>query len=179
MPLMKKSGAKSSRSIPRILRINRVDKKNLKVSVLYSSGENRLLDFNRIFKSVWKLKKSDLEYPLLNPEVFAKMELEGYTLLWKYTNPLEKSKKEIEFGVGPDTLYELSEPDHNRNLMIGKMFKEARLKAGKTQEEVAVLSGTSRTYITRLESDKQDIELMTLKKLIEAGLNMKLRVSID
>jgi DNA-binding XRE family transcriptional regulator len=179
MPPMKKSGAKSSRSIPRILRINRIDKKKLLVSVLFSTGENRLLDFNHILKHVWQVKKSDLDYPLLTPDIFAKMKLEGQTLQWKYMKSNSKSAREHEFGVGSDTLYELSEPDHQRNLMIGKMFKEARLKAGKTQEEVAVLSGTSRTYITRLESDKQDIELMTLKKLIEAGLNMRLRVSID
>jgi DNA-binding XRE family transcriptional regulator len=169
----------SSRSIPRILRINRIDKKNLLVSVLFSTGEDRLLDFNHILKVVWKVKRSDLDYPLLSPDIFAKMKLEGQTLQWKLRKSNSKSAKVYEFGMGSDTLYELSEPDHSRGLMIGKLFKEARLKAGKTQEEVAILSGTSRTYITRLESDKQDIELMTLKKLIEAGLNMKLKVSID
>ena len=44
---------------------------------------------------------------------------------------------------------------------------------------MAELSGTSRTYITRLENDKQDIEIMTLKKIVEAGLNRHLSISID
>ena len=48
-----------------------------------------------------------------------------------------------------------------------------------TQEEVAELSGTSRTYITKLENDKQDIEIMTLKKIVEAGLNKQLNISIE
>lgn len=53
------------------------------------------------------------------------------------------------------------------------------MKAKKSQEQVAELAGTSRTYITRLENNKQDVDIMTLKKLIEAGLNKHLRISID
>ena len=43
---------------------------------------------------------------------------------------------------------------------------------------MAERSGTSRTYITRLENDKQDVEMMTLKKIVEAGLNKRLSIAI-
>jgi transcriptional regulator with XRE-family HTH domain len=47
------------------------------------------------------------------------------------------------------------------------------------QDKVAELSGTSRTYITKLENDGSDVEIKTLKKLVEAGLNKHLSISID
>ena len=43
---------------------------------------------------------------------------------------------------------------------------------------MAERSGTSRTYITRLENDKQDVEMMTLKKIVEAGSNKRLSIAI-
>lgn len=79
---------------------------------------------------------------------------------------------------GGDTLYELSEPDEAMTFSIGDIFKKARLAAKLTQDQVAKLAGTSRTYITKIENGTQDIELMTLKKLVEAGLNKELRISI-
>ncbi len=56
---------------------------------------------------------------------------------------------------------------------IGKLVREARIKSGMTQQELAVISGTSRTYISRLENDRSDIELDTLRKIIETGLEIK------
>lgn len=47
-----------------------------------------------------------------------------------------------------------------------------------TQEELAARSGTSKHYISRLENNKSDIELLTLKKIVEAGLGRQLQVQI-
>ena len=69
-------------------------------------------------------------------------------------------------------------PDTSRNLQLGKMIRSARKEAGLTQEELANRSGTSKHYISRLENDKSDIELLTLKKIIEAGLGRKLKLQI-
>ena len=52
---------KTSKRIPKILKINRIDKKNLKISVLFSNGEDRILDFDKIFKNDWKVTKADPE----------------------------------------------------------------------------------------------------------------------
>ncbi|MBK6902797.1 MAG: helix-turn-helix transcriptional regulator [Saprospirales bacterium] len=54
--------------------------------------------------------------------------------------------------------------------MIGLMIKQARKEAGLTQEELARKSGTSKHYISRIENNKSDIELLTLIKIVEAGL---------
>jgi transcriptional regulator with XRE-family HTH domain len=48
-----------------------------------------------------------------------------------------------------------------------------------SQEKVAELSGISRTYITKLENGKQDVEVRTLKKIVEAGLDKHLTILIE
>ncbi len=48
-----------------------------------------------------------------------------------------------------------------------------------TQSELALKSGTSKHYISRLENNKSDIELLTLKKIVEAGLGKKLVIEFD
>ncbi|HMT30348.1 MAG TPA: helix-turn-helix transcriptional regulator [Bacteroidia bacterium] len=176
---------KSSKSkrIPKILRINDIDKKNLRVSVLFSNGEDRILDFRKILNDIWKIKKTDFEFKLLNPIEFAKVKVANYSLSWDNIEVnltgSDNKKIKVPYQVGADTLFELSEVDTSLNISIGELFKKARLKANKSQEQVAESAGTSRTYITRLENNKQDVEIMTLKKLIEAGLNKHLRISID
>jgi DNA-binding XRE family transcriptional regulator len=173
---------KGHKRLPKILKINRVEKKQLRISVLFSNGEDRILDFDRIFKHDWKVTEDDYEYKLLNPGEFAKVKVASHTLCWdnvavKITG-FDGKKKHVPYEVGADTLFELSEVDEKLNVSVGSLFKKARLAAKRSQEEVAELAGTSRTYITRLESDKQDIEIMTLKKLVEAGLNKHLSISI-
>lgn len=171
-----------NKRIPKILKINRINKKRLEISVLFSNGEDRILDFHHIFKKVWKVTKTDPEYKLLRPDEFAKVKVEGYSLCWdnvkiKITGTKGK-KKTVGFDVGADTLFDLSTPDETMILAIGSLLKQARQAANLSQEEVAHLSGTSRTYITRLENNKQDIEIMTLKKIVEAGLCKKLEIAI-
>lgn len=169
--------------LPKILKINRIDKKHLRIFVLFSNGEDRILDFNRIFREDWKVTRNDHEYKLFDPIEFAKVKVANHTLCWdnveiKMTG-FDGKKKKVPYEVGADTLYNLSEVDEKLNVSIGSLFRKARLAAKLSQEEVAELSGTSRTYITRLESNKQDVEIMTLKKLVEAGLNKHLSISID
>lgn len=174
---------KTHKRLPKILKINRIDKKNLKLSVLFSNGEDRLLDFKRVFKKEWKIAKDDLEYKLLNSNEFARVKIKNHTLSWDnvdvYITGPDNKKVKVPYEVGADTLYALSEVDEKLTISIGALFRKARLAAKKSQEEVARLSGTSRTYITRLENDKQDVEIMTFKKIVEAGLNRHLKISID
>ena len=48
--------------------------------------------------------------------------------------------------------------------------KDTRLKSGLTQQELALKSGTTHPYISRIENQQTDIELGTLRKVIETGL---------
>lgn len=173
---------KAHKRLPKILKINRIDKKQLRISVLFSNGEDRVLDFNKIFKSDWKVTKSDPEYKLMNPAEFGKVKIANHTLSWDnadlFITGFDGKKKKVPYEVGADTLYDLSEVDEKLNISIGSLFRKARLAARLSQEQVAELSGTSRTYITKLENDGGDVEIMTLKKIVEAGLNKHLTISI-
>jgi DNA-binding XRE family transcriptional regulator len=174
---------KQTKRLPRILKITKIEKSKLRITVLFSSGEDRVLDFNDILSNNWKVKKSDPEYRLYNTTEFSKVRLEAYTLSWHNIEITVKKvngqKVIMPFQVGADVLYELSIPAKSSTLSIGAMFKAARKSAKLTQEEVAILAGTSRTYITRLENDMYDVEVMTLKKIVEAGLNKSLVISIS
>ena len=58
--------------------------------------------------------------------------------------------------------------------VVGEMIKEARKEAHMTQEELALKTGTKKSYISRLENGKIDIQISTLFKIFEEGLGKKL-----
>lgn len=62
--------------------------------------------------------------------------------------------------------------------VIGGLLKDERLKANLTQEALAEKTGTKKSYISRIENGRADIQLSTLYKLIEQGLNRKLELYI-
>ncbi len=61
---------------------------------------------------------------------------------------------------------------------LGVLIQQARQKKGLTQEEVAELSGTNKSYISKLEKDLKDVRFSTLQRIIKEGLGGKLQVSI-
>ncbi len=61
---------------------------------------------------------------------------------------------------------------------LGIMLKEARQEARITQEELALKTGTKKSYISRIERGKSDIQITTYYKLVELGLGRTLNVSI-
>ena len=60
---------------------------------------------------------------------------------------------------------------------LAETLKEERLKAGLTQEQLAERIGTKKTYISRLENGKSDIQLGTLFRIFE-GLGRKISLTI-
>lgn len=63
--------------------------------------------------------------------------------------------------------------------IIGEMIKEERKKAHLSQEELAKKTGTKKSYISRLENGKIDIQISTLFKIFEEGLGKKLGLTIN
>ncbi len=61
---------------------------------------------------------------------------------------------------------------------LGVMLKEARKEAQMTQEQLANKTGTKKSYISRIETGKSDIQLSTFYRLIEIGLGKTLNISI-
>ena len=58
--------------------------------------------------------------------------------------------------------------------VVGEMIKEARKEAHLTQEQLASKTGTKKSYISRLENGKIDIQISTLFKIFEEGLGKRL-----
>ena len=62
--------------------------------------------------------------------------------------------------------------------VISEMLKEARKEAKMTQEQLAEKIGTKKSYISRLENGKCDIQLSTLYKIFEFGLGKRIHLFI-
>ena len=166
--------------IPRIIKIEKID--GLKVQCMFNNGESRLLDFKKIFND-WKVSKGDVEYKLLDKKEFKKVKLRNFTLSWPNAGlEIENENGEIEkhpYEVGPDVLFKLSQETDSAETKFGSLIRAARLKAGLTQEQLAMRSGTTRFYISRVENNKTDVEMSTFRKIIEAGLGKSLKLTIE
>lgn len=81
----------------------------------------------------------------------------------------ERKKRDKEFREGFEEGYE--------QFKIGVMLRQAREKAGLTQEELAHRLKTKKTSISRIENHAEDIKLSTLKRTASA-LGKRLQVSI-
>jgi HTH-type transcriptional regulator/antitoxin HipB len=62
--------------------------------------------------------------------------------------------------------------------VISTMLKEARKEAHMTQDELAEKLGTKKSYISRLENGKCDIQLSTLYRIFEFGLGRRVSLLI-
>ncbi len=66
----------------------------------------------------------------------------------------------------------------SKSFVIGEMIKEARKEAHLTQDALAKKTGTKKSYISRLENGKIDIQVSTLFKIFEKGLGKKIGLTI-
>ncbi len=62
---------------------------------------------------------------------------------------------------------------------IGELIKEERKQAKMTQEQLAEKIGAKKSFISRIENGKSDIQLSTFYKLIEFGLGRTIHLSIQ
>jgi len=84
---------------------------------------------------------------------------------------IRKWKKE-----NPDLVEEFEQG--YRDFKIGVLLRQARKEAGLTQEQLAALTHTKRTAISRLENRAQDAKLSTIEKVARAlGKQLELRLA--
>jgi HTH-type transcriptional regulator / antitoxin HipB len=62
--------------------------------------------------------------------------------------------------------------------LIGEVIKEERRLAKMTQEQLAEKIGAKKSFISRIENGKSDIQLSTLYRLLEFGLGKKVQLSV-
>lgn len=83
-------------------------------------------------------------------------------------------QKYSERGTASRTEFEMK----SHAFVVGEVLRDERAKAHLTQAQLAEKTGTKKSYISRIENGHADIQLSTLYKLFEQGLNRKLEFSI-
>jgi hypothetical protein len=168
------------KSLPKIVRIIKVEPFN--VLLLWSTSEIRILDFKPLFER-WETEDDTQMMALQEWDTFKQVSIsENRTLYWPNisisftfkgvtrSGPLELDAIEL---YRQSTLVKKSDV-----LNIGGMLREARLAAGLSQADVALQSGTTRNYISRIENHKSDIQLETLQKIVELGIGTEMTIHI-
>ncbi|HEY5326597.1 MAG TPA: helix-turn-helix transcriptional regulator [Mucilaginibacter sp.] len=85
---------------------------------------------------------------------------------------------DIQYGkVGTDLRDDFEEKA--QYFVISELLKDARHEANMTQEELATKIGTKKSYISRLENGKCDIQLSTLYRIFEYGLGRRINLLIS
>ncbi|RYE29110.1 MAG: XRE family transcriptional regulator [Sphingobacteriales bacterium] len=80
---------------------------------------------------------------------------------------------EAEHGqIGTDKRNAFEENAHR--FIISEMLKEARREAKITQQELADKTGTKKSYISKIENGKGNLQLSTLIRIFETGLNKRI-----
>ena len=172
---------KNKIKIPRILKIKSI--KEFNVYCIFNNGETRVIDFKELFKK-WEIKKRDPDYILYDINEFKKVKVRNQTLSWNNIKiplvDMNGKESSYPYEISPDILYKFSKKLKNEGhrYYFGGIIRKIRLQKGITQDELARLSGTSKTYISRIENDTIEPALTTLYKIVEVGLGEKLRIEI-
>ena len=94
--------------------------------------------------------------------------MENYKGVKNFDELLDK-----KYGViGTEVRNEFEENAHM--FIISEMLKQARKEEQMTQEQLAIRAGTKKSYISKLENAKGNIQLSTLIRIFETGLGRKI-----
>lgn len=169
---------------PEVVRIQEIYKiDDFKIYCLFSNSEYRIIDFESLWKK-WNIKKGDIEYPLLNISEFQKVKLVDGTLSWDNITVsllnINGEEQTYPFDLDPLVLYENSQLDMDKLIEnIGSLIRNERIKSGITQEQLAIKCGISEDYISKIEEEKTNFELLIISDLINKGFGKRLKISIE
>ena len=91
-----------------------------------------------------------------------------YSGIKNFDELIEKEHGEI--GSDTRNAYE----ERAQMFIISEMLKEARKESNLTQEQLAIKAGTKKSYISKIENAKGNIQLSTLIRIFEKGLDRKI-----
>ena len=100
----------------------------------------------------------------------------------------EKNKAILDCGNNYDAIHDIQygktgTPESDRfdreaeAFIRAERLKEERRNAGLTQEQLAAKIGTKKSYISRIENGKTDVQLSTLFKIFQ-GLGKRVSITI-
>ena len=81
-----------------------------------------------------------------------------------YGKPGTKERDELDSGYD--------------NFKIGVLLRQARLEKRMTQSELANKTGTTKSYISKIENNVKEARISTLQKIIKLGFGGQLDLSI-
>ncbi|KAB2807024.1 helix-turn-helix domain-containing protein [Phaeocystidibacter luteus] len=85
----------------------------------------------------------------------------------------------IEQNVGPEGTIEREEFETEYDTFkLGVLIQQARERKGLTQQQLAELAGTNKSYISKLEHNLKDIRFSTLQRIINEGLGGKMEIRL-
>ena len=91
-----------------------------------------------------------------------------YTGIKTFDELIEREHGKI--GTDSRNAYE----ERAQMFIVSEMLKEARKEAKMTQQELAEKAGTKKSYISKIENAKGNIQLSTLIRIFEKGLNRRI-----
>jgi DNA-binding XRE family transcriptional regulator len=154
-----------------------------KITALWNGTEVREIDFVPLLER-WVNEQNALFLQLADEEKFRSVFVsETGTLAFssvKITHLLNGRSYTSSLDFDPNMLYNESHLIKSlKPLRLGQLLKNSRKRYGLTQQEIADKSGTTRAYIARIEKGETDIQVDTLKRIVELGMGRKLRVQIE
>jgi ribosome-binding protein aMBF1 (putative translation factor) len=94
--------------------------------------------------------------------------MKDYTNISNFDELLDREYGKI--GTESRSQYE----ERAQMFIVSEMLKEARHDANLTQEQLADKAGTKKSYISKIENAKGNIQLSTLIRIFEKGLDRKI-----
>jgi len=153
------------------------------ISFISNNGEFRKIDIKQLFRKL-NFKLGDFGYEVIESETtFKKAEIIDNAIGWKevsQTLNFDNNSLELFFHLDPIVTIENSIIDIDRTKIInyGKSIKEFRKYVLKlSQEELGEKIGSDKQYISKVENYKTDIELKTLRKIYEVGLDRNMFIA--
>lgn len=153
------------------------------ITFISRNGEHRKINLRDYFRKI-SLGKRDFGYELIrDPELFKTVELENNALAWKKLSKEIKlpggTKLNTYFHLDPVMTIENSVAESfETNRQIGVKLRYLRKELQLSQEELAAKIGSTKHYISKVENARTDIELKTLQKIFEVGLNKKVFITV-
>ena len=157
-----------------ILEINHVEL--FRVTCLWNTGELRVNDFTAYLHG-----RNERLHGLADETAFKNMKVVDGALQWPQIMVLGLHKGEFvnqPLTMDPEVLYdESTQTGFSLKTVLSFELRQARLQAGLSQLELAERSGTTKEYISRLESGKRDFQVSTFDRILQQGLGKHLEVN--
>lgn len=148
-----------------------------RVTCIWNTGEVRTNDFTPHIQG-----KNVRLHGLADPTAFQNIKIVDGTLQWSDIHVLSSFRgKLIEqpLTLDPEVLYEEGKlVGVSLRTVMSFRLKQARLQAQLTQSELAALSGTTKEYISKIESGKANFEISTFERILQDGLGKQLRLEV-